>query len=57
MRQRLLDRNQKQTEAGRHFMTDERPATSVDVEVPTAIKYAREKIDGAIKVVIKMREA
>ena len=26
-------------------------------EVPTAIKYAREKIDGAIKVVIKMREA
>ena len=25
-------------------------------EVPTAIKYARERIDDAIKVVIKMRE-
>lgn len=25
-------------------------------EVPTAIKYARERIDGAIKVVVKIRE-
>jgi len=24
-------------------------------DVPTAIKYARERIDGAIKVVVKMR--
>jgi L-iditol 2-dehydrogenase len=26
------------------------------VEVPTAIKYARERIDDAIKVVVKIRE-
>jgi len=25
-------------------------------EVPTAIKYAKERIDGAIKVVVKMRD-